>query len=212
MARIQSYVWTEGNLSGICLLQTGTTSTNLLFNGPQSQQVYPWNPSASLSGFQRTIALTSQNDLSGQTVTLLGMTWSGLAVSEALAGPNNNTVSTTTQFMTLTSVAGSGTLTGISVGWGAVGQSRPYTVNSFNSPAALRMQVSVSGTMTYSARSTLDNIQVSGLKTWVPHPALVGTATAQDTYSSPPAAVQIAVLASTVTGAAMTFRINPTGV
>ena len=66
--------------------------------------------------------------------------------------------------------------------------------------------------MTYSARSTLDNIQVSGLKTWVPHPALVGTATAQDTYSSPPAAVQIAVLASTVTGAALTFRINPTGV
>lgn len=212
MARIQTYIWADGNLSGICLLQTGTTSTNLLFNGPASQTQYPWNPSASLSGFQRTIALTSQNDLSGQTVTILGMTWSGLAVSASLAGPNNNTVSTTQQFMTVTSIAGNGTLTGISVGWGTVGESRPFTVNSFNMPAQLRMQVSVSGTVTYSARSTLDDVQVAGVKTWVPHPNLVGTATAQDTYSSPPAAVQIAVLASTITGAALTFRINPTGV
>jgi len=212
MARIQSYVWTEGNLSGICLLQTGTTSTNLLFNGPASQQQYPWNPSASLSGFQRTIAITSQNDLSLRTITIMGSTWSGLAITASLAGPNNNTVSTTEQFMTVSSIIGDGTLASVSVGWGAVGQSRPYTVDSFNTPATLRMQVSVSGTMTYSARSTLDNIQISGVKTWVPHPALVGSATAQDSYSSPPAAVQIAVLASTVTGAALTFRINPTGV
>lgn len=211
MARIQSYVWTEGNLSGIALLQTGTTSTNLLFNGPQSQQRFPQNPSATLSGFQRTIVLTSQNDLSGATVTILGMSWSGLAVSATVAGPNANSVSAAQQFMTVTSIAGNATLTGISAGWGTVGASRPFTVNSFGAPSQMALQVSVSGTINFNVRSTLDDIQIAGVKTWVNHPSLSGTATAQDNYAFPPAAVQIAVNSSTVTGAALTFRINPTG-
>jgi len=206
MSRTQTYIFQAADTSGIANLQTGTTLT---LNGTYSDPTSPYNLRSTLSGFQRIVTLTSANDLSGTTITILGSSWSGLATTTSIAGPNAGTISTVMEFMSVTSVASASTLTGISIGWGNTGQSRPFTANLFDNPGPVRMQVNVTGTLSFSARSTMDSIQDSGVRTWVAHPALTGTATAQDSYSSPPAAIQIAV--NSGNGGALTFRVAQAG-
>lgn len=208
MARPAVFVFQAYDQAGICALQT---ATSLAINGTFADRRSgdQW-AKATLSGFQRCVTLSSASDNSAVNVTVAGYTWSGAAVSETLSGPNAGTVSTTAQFMTVTSVGGDALMTGVAAGFGGVGQSRPFTVNPYNTPAEIAMQVTVGGTIAFNVRSTLDDVQTINPPTWVNHPTLSGGATRQDNYAFPPSAIQINTT-SAPPGGSLVFTIIPTG-
>lgn len=203
MARSAIFVFQPYDPASIAALQTATT---LALNGTYAD---PLGNYATLSGFQRCVTLSSAGNLSAVNVTVAGRTWSSASVSETLSGPNAGTVSTTTQYMVVTSIAGDAPLTAIQAGFGNVGQSRPFQPSSWNTPAELALQVTVAGTIAFNVRSTLDDVQTINPPTWVNHPTLSGTATRQDNYSYPPSAVQLAT--TSALGGSLAFTINPTG-
>lgn len=69
----------------------------------------------------RSLALTSTGDLSGITFTVSGYDLYGQLMTQAMAGPNNNTVTTLKAFKSVVSVAVSAAVgTNVSVGGGSI--------------------------------------------------------------------------------------------
>jgi hypothetical protein len=64
----------------------------------------------------RAISLTSAGNLSTSNFTVTGTDFYGFAQTQTLAGPNANTVNTTKAFKTVTQIAASAAVTGISAG------------------------------------------------------------------------------------------------
>jgi hypothetical protein len=60
------------------------------------------------SNLATTVTFTSTGNISGVTMTVTGTDANGDAQSENIAGPNNNTVTTTNAFLTVTQVAADG--------------------------------------------------------------------------------------------------------
>jgi hypothetical protein len=82
---------------GVCLAQQLAGAGNLLINGVLAT-----------FGEQQRVTLYSAGNLSAVTFTVYGTTTFGAAISEAIAGPDNGTVTTTANFKTVTRVAASG--------------------------------------------------------------------------------------------------------
>ncbi len=209
MARAAIFSFPAPDATGICALQTATTLT---INGTDAVQTSPGWPYATLSGFQRCVTVSSASNLSGVDVTIQGYTWSGLAVSETLNGPSGASVSTTAQFMTVTSVFGAATLTGVEIGWGNLGQSRPFRPNPYNTPGTVGVTVNLTGTITYTVRTTYDDVETVAIPTWSGVTGMSGaTAAFQTNLASVPRGVQVIVTGAT--GAAtLNFIVNPTGI
>lgn len=207
MARAAVFTFQPYDPASICALQT---TSSLKINGTYANQTIAGFEYATLSGFQRCVTLSSGSDLSGVNVTIQGTSWSGIAVSQTISGPNAGTVSTTAQFVRVNSIAGDATLTGIQVGFGNVGQSRPFIFNPFNTPAEAALQVSVAGTINYNVRSTLDNVQTASSPAWTNDTTLSGAASARSTYAVVPAACQI--VTNSAVGGSLSFTVIPTGV
>lgn len=208
MARSAIFVFQPTDPTGS--IATAQSATTLTLNGAYVQTIGAPGARATLSGFQRVVTLSSAGDNSAVNVTIAGTTWSSAAVSQTISGPNAGTVSTTTQFMTVSSIVGDGAMTSIIASFGGVGQSRPFIVNRYNTPAEIAMQVTVGGTIAFNVRSTLDDVQTINPPTWVNHPTMSGTATRQDNYTFPPSALQINTT-SAPPGGSLVFSVNPTG-
>lgn len=206
MARSAIFVFQPYDPASIAALQTAASALTL--NGTYAD---PLNNYASLSGFQRIVTLSSGQDLSAVNITIAGVTWSSASVSQTISGPNNGTVSTTTQFAKVTAITSDATMTSIQAGFGGVGQSRPFRPNTFNTPAEIAMQVTVAGTVAFNVRSTLDDVLTINPPTWVNHPTLSGSATRQDNYAFPPSAIQINTTSAASPTGGLVFTINPTG-
>lgn len=109
-------------------------------------------------GLAHQLSLSSTSNLSGITVTFTGTNENGVAITEARAGPNNNTVETTAYFLTVSSIAISATLGAATMdaGW----------VDEFVTPTLLfdyhvddvAVRVVVGGTINYSANKTFGNV------------------------------------------------------
>lgn len=143
---------------------------------------------------QRKVGIASTGNLSGVTFTVYGTDQSGNTISESLAGPNNNTVSTTLDFYTVTQVAASGAVgTDVIVGTTGVGASAPIPLDIYLDPFNVSLFADVTGTVNYTAQFTFDNVQANaGPYTWTNHPDLTSaTADGDGTYISPVTATRI---------------------
>jgi hypothetical protein len=116
MARRLTYTFPGGNTTDVCLLQNTGEAGNLVINGNLANLL---NGQVSFiqKGYSRQISLTSGNDLSGETFTVIG-TQNGVAFTENITGPNNTTVYSDQIYDVITSITVDGAVNGISVGTG----------------------------------------------------------------------------------------------
>jgi hypothetical protein len=146
-------------------------------------------------GSQRKVGIASTGDLSLITFTVYGTNQAGLAISESLAGPNNNTVSTTLDFLTVTQVAASAAVsTDVEVGTTAVGASQPIPLDLYLDPFNVSLFIDVTGTVNATLEYTGDdNVLTSiGPFVWFAHSDLTNVV-ADDvgTIISPVTAVRL---------------------
>ena len=87
---------------GICLAQQIEAAGNLVIAGALA------TAGVATFGEQQRVTLYSAGNLSALTFTVYGTTTFGNSISEAIAGPNNTTVTTTANFKTVTRIAVSG--------------------------------------------------------------------------------------------------------
>jgi hypothetical protein len=145
---------------------------------------------------QRKVGIASTGNLSAITFTVYGTDQAGRTISEALAGPNNNTVSTTLDFYTVTRVAASAAVaTDVEVGTTEVGASMPIPLDQYLTPFNVSLVCDVTGTVNYTVQFTGDDVFAGtgvGPFTWFDHPDITGS-TADDTgtYISPVTATRI---------------------
>ena len=96
---------------GVCASQTPGGAGNLTINGALA--------SGGTVTFDepRQVTIAGTGNEAGKTFTITGTDETGAAASEAIAGPNNSTVTTTTYFATVTQVAvDAGTAAAVTVG------------------------------------------------------------------------------------------------
>jgi hypothetical protein len=91
------------------------------------------------------------------TIIVYGTTYGGVAISESLAGTNAGTATTTLDFATVTRISVNGaTAANVEAGYAQSGGSRWVRMDSW-AAAQTVAQVSVSGTVTYSVQTTMND-------------------------------------------------------
>ncbi len=180
MAQPRVYTWPAASAVAISQLQTTVAAGSLLINGTLAISDYPMAPNyVPFIGISRTVSLTSANNLAGVNVTVTG-TYRGNVVSETRVGPNANTVYTTQLFDTVTAVSVSAAAAAISVGSGTTGRTNWYDYNYHATVASQTQQVVVTGAITYSFSTTLDDIQTIAAPTvFTPIAAMTAATTSQ---------------------------------
>jgi hypothetical protein len=158
MADPKVYTWPVPGANTIALLQTYGAAATLILNGTLNGS-QP-NNYVNFGGYSRLITLTSVNNLSAINITITG-TLNGVAQTETLAGPNANTVASTKNFSTITSITTNGAITAMSVGTGTTGFTNWFTFDEHTSVANLAVAVNVTGTINYSFQVTLDDVQTN---------------------------------------------------
>lgn len=161
--------------NAICLAQTTAGAGNLTINGGSASSGV-----ATLDA-QRKVGIASTGNLSAVNFTVYGTDQNGRSINETIAGPNNNTVSTTLDFYTVTRVAVNGAVgTNVTVGTTGVGASQPIPLDLYLQ-AGSTVSVNVTGTLNYTVQVTNDDVYSNTNPTWSSHPtaALVGATSSQ---------------------------------
>lgn len=105
----------------------------------------------------RHVTISSVGNDSGINFTVTGTTFGGHAVSETVAGTNAGVAETTIDFATVTSISADGaTADDVEAGYAQAGGSRWVRMDSWAAAQAVA-QVTVSGTVTYSVQTTLND-------------------------------------------------------
>ena len=177
MGKVSVFNWPAADVTAICKLQTTTGAGYLALNGDLSLPIYG-GQYIPLVNIQRTITLTSTNDLAGVDVTITG-TLEGKAVSVTHAGPNDATYTTTQLFDSITSIYVSGAVTAMSVGTGATGQTKWWTYDPFVPYAAAIVQCIATATINYTLQVTLDDVLTTTPNVFTPVTALTGATTSE---------------------------------
>lgn len=143
----------------IATVQTLGSAGNLTLDGALVVDVWPNTyvnenvaPTAvaqlSPQGF---VTITSTDDLSAMTFTIVGADAAGNPLSEEVVGPNNETVLSTLAFTTVTSVACDGAASNVSVGTAEGGYTPWMPLDIYVKNQDVDIQVTlVSGSATYS--------------------------------------------------------------
>lgn len=154
--------WPAQDNDGICLLQTLGAAGSLTINGVLATTLNSNSPYVKFSGFNRTVTITSPSNNSTVTFTING-TYRGALQTENILGPNAGTVETTDTFDTITSITTNAATvgSGVSVGTGTAGATSWILYNYNATVSALSVTVDVTGTITYSFRGTLDDVQTN---------------------------------------------------
>lgn len=206
--RPTTYTFAAADTAYVCALQTTSGSGSLLINGTGSDKNFP-NSFMTLtgSGFARPISLTSTGNISGVNFTITGTDIRGAALTETIAGPNNNTVHTTASFYTVTSVTVNGAVaTNTSLGIYSTGISQWYCMDYLVTPSNIGLGVTaVSGTINWTVQQTTYNVQAAEppAAAILPHPdstLVAQTVSRQGNYDAPFNACQIVVNSSSAGG------------
>lgn len=198
---------TASSANAIALAQTTVGAGNLVLNG-----ALVTGGVAQLDA-QRIVGIASTGNLSAVTFTVTGTNQLGTALSEALAGPNNNTVSTTLNFYTVTQVAVSGAVgTNVTVGTTGVGASAPTPLDQYLNPFNVSIGCTVSGTVNYTVQYTFGAVFAGpGPFTWTAHPDITSqTGTADGTFISPVTAARVLTNSGTGTVTAVLVQSGAT--
>ena len=119
MSIFLSYTFPPGNVEDVMLFTPNLGAGNLPLNGNLSDPLLNIIP-FSRYGYNRQLSITSQDDLSGVTFTVIGME-NGIFISEEIAGPNAGTVYGTMTYDTVTSISVNNPITQVSIGTGWLG-------------------------------------------------------------------------------------------
>lgn len=163
--------------NSIALLQTTAGAGNFTLDGALVSGGVATIPVAS------QVTLTSAGNISGVNFTITGTDTRGQTVTEVLAGPNANTVTSVYTYATVTSIAVNGAVgTNTSVGNAQSGAS-PVIPLDLYLPFGSTTSVKVTGTVNYTVQVSNDDPYVADQTTmvWSSHPtaALVGATASQ---------------------------------
>lgn len=140
--------------------------------------------------------------------TIYGTDWNGSAISETVAGVNNpSTTYTLYDYATVTRISVNKAQAGaVTVGTNGIASSRPINLDAWAFPQT-SIQCTVSGTVNYTVRQSLDNPNLSPMTyaamTWVNHPdtnLVAATSTVQGNYAYVPAFMQLLLNSNTNPG------------
>lgn len=166
---------------------------------------------------QRKLTLTSASDISGVNFTFTGVDANGQAVTEVLAGPSSNTVTTTNEYLPDTSqlviAADAAVGSAVSVGTGTVGKTRWILNNIHFGPFNIGLAVYISGTANVTVQdSPANNPVTDAIVPIFNHPVLAGiTSSAESNYAFPGTWTR-AVLNSSTSPAVVVFYNTQAGV
>lgn len=148
MARPIVINWPVTSNTVIAALQTLTGAGTLTLTSS------PYN----FIGITRTITLTSGNNLSGVNFTITG-TLNGASISEVLAGPNSNTVTSVNIYDSIISITTNAAAAAVSAGTGTTGRTRWINFDYDQLIMNYSVQVTVvATTINYTFNTTLDDV------------------------------------------------------
>jgi hypothetical protein len=148
------------------------------------------------------VTITTTSDETGETFTVVGADRNGLALTEALAGPNATVVVGTKNFATVTSVTGTADATGVTAGVNGTCESQWVPTNYRGSDFNIGVAVENSATCTMTVQHTFDDVQADGFveddATLHSHETIAAvTANTDGNYASPPTAIRLKITAHT---------------
>lgn len=132
---------------GVCASQTLGGAGNLTINGALA------SGGVATLGEQARITLYSTANYSAVTFTIYGTDTMGRSISETMAGPNNNTVTSTLNYKTVTRIASSGALgTAIIAGNSNALETPWIRINPRAPIKAVSVEMSASASFTYEVQ------------------------------------------------------------
>jgi len=170
--------WTAANTTSIAQAQTLVAAGNLVLNGPLRQPGYI---TVNFLDFTRSITLTSTANLSGINFTINGML-NNSPLSEVLAGPNNNTVTSVNIYDSIVSITASAGFSPntVSVGTGLTGRTHWINFDYDILIPNYSTQVVVTNAINYTYNVTLDDPNIVATPTvFAPIVAMTGATTSQ---------------------------------
>lgn len=150
--------------TAVAALQNVAAPGNLILNGSMASFGNDLPSKVVFDGYSRAISLTSANNLSGSNFTITG-TYRGQPQVEVIVGPNANTVQSTKLFDSVTQVSVNGAVLAVSVGTGIVGETHWFSSDYYCSVVGMTVQVVVTGAITYSFQTTLDDVNTTSSPT-----------------------------------------------
>ena len=169
MGRPSTFSFPAASTTALAASQTLASSGSLNLNGSLSTtgDLYtgflPFNARGSnvvcLAGIQRVCTLSSGANLSGINFTWVGYDSQGLAVTEVLAGPSGNTVSTANEYAIVRSITSNAAVaSAVTAGTGASGSTQwwPVNLDTVAGQITAMATVSATGTINYTAQYTND--------------------------------------------------------
>lgn len=174
---------------------------------------------------ERTITLTSPASVnnSGVNFTITGTNQYGTVITEVLAGPNANTVTSVNRYHTITSIVPDGEFFSMSMGTGSTGIIQWLYLNQTQNPPNTVIQVNVTGTINYSVTQTLDNqgsyVNSGGSYSYVENitpasfavVAAMTAATTDQIYNLATAAAGLQTIINSSTGGSLIFTVQQPG-
>ncbi len=168
MATYTQRYWPAQDLQAVSVLQNLASAGNLLLNGTYSSGISS-TINFNTQGFVRNVSLASANNLSATTFTITGVQNNTVVIS-TLAGPNNNTVSTTEVFDIISTITASTAITGIKAGVGLNGYfpiinrltSNNFSISTPSNKYALAFSTQASNGCTYQLYQSLVDLTGNG--------------------------------------------------
>jgi hypothetical protein len=159
------------------------------------------------------VTLASTANLSAINFTITGTDYRGLSVSEVLAGPNNNMVTSVGTYATITDVAASAAVgTNVTMGNAQSGSSSVCVMDQYLNPFNATLGLEISGTANVTVQYTDDDVFVAtslDALVWNDHTDLTTkTANTVGTLISAVRGVRMVVNSGSGTG---TLKVNQSG-
>jgi hypothetical protein len=160
------YGWPIQDLAAVSQLQNMVANVPAILNGTLADPFVPYQISFISHRFIRGISITSANDLSANTFTVLGLQ-NGVPVTENITGPNATTVYGALSYDIVRSVTVNNNSNGVRIGTGDVGYIPLIQINN-ERPELVSWGLSVflpllpASGITYQGYLTLDNIYNNG--------------------------------------------------
>lgn len=153
--------WPKIDTKAVCNTQDVASAGTLELNGTLYDPSIPNQVSFINSNLIRSVSISSSNNLSARTFTISGFQ-NNAPVTEAIVGPNNNTVFGLKNYDVITSITVNGSVNGVSVGTGDIGYLPLFIVNTGTAVINYSMSIIFPPTGTtninYTIYQTLDQI------------------------------------------------------